>query len=275
MSVARILVLAVAGLAAVFVWLYVRSSSANTPSEPEVASAPAASAVRVLVASRSLEIGSRVTPGDLTWREWPDGGVAPEYVTDRTEPQGIQSRAGSVVRDAITAGEPILARKLVNPGEAGFMSAILEPGHRAVSVRINAETGVGGFILPGDRVDVILSYEPESEGSGRRVKTSSTVLENVRVLAIDQSPRREDDDEVKVGSTATLELTPADAETLALAESMGDLTLALRSVADVNPDAAMVDQASREKRRALGGIGESLTVYRYGAPESTPVRGFP
>jgi len=274
MSVARLLVLVVAGLAAVFVWLYVRSSSASVPVATEVVAAPAAVSTRVLVAARDLEIGIRVTPPDLVWREWPEAGVAPEYVTDRNAPQGLQDTVGSVVRDALTAGEPVLARKLVAPGATGFMAAILNPGFRAVSVRINAETAAGGFILPGDHVDVILSYQANNEGSGQRSRASRTILDNVRVLAIDQSPWRADD-QAQVGSTATLELAPSDVEMLALAETMGQLTLALRSVADINPDAANLDAAARGRRRDLNGMGESLTVYRYGERRSTPVRGRP
>jgi len=275
MSVARLLVLVVAGLAAVFVWLYVRSSSASTPTAVQTVVAPPASSMRVLVASRNLQLGVRITPPDLTWREWPEGGVAPEYMTDAKSPQALQEIVGSVVRDSLTAGEPVLARKLVAPGASGFMAAILTPGLRAVSVRINAESGAGGFILPGDHVDVILSYQPGSEGSGRRSRTATTILENVRVLAIDQSPQRDDDDQAKVGSTATLELTPADAEMLTLAHAMGHLTLVLRSVADINPDTVEAGQAARDRRRDLNGIRDSLTVYRYGRARRTPVRGQP
>ncbi|MGD2132135.1 MAG: Flp pilus assembly protein CpaB [Maricaulaceae bacterium] len=274
MSVARLLVLIGAGAAAVFVWLYVRNSSADIPEPQQIVAAPAPSALRVLVAARPLPLGTRITPGDLVWRDWPDGGVAPEYITDGDDAQAIENHAGAIVRDALSAGEPVLPSKLVTVGESGFMAAILDPGKRAVSTRINAEIGAGGFILPGDRVDAILTWEQENDATGDRFTTSRTVLENVRVLAIDQSPQRADDDQVKVGSTATLELSPNEVQVLAMAQAMGDITLALRSVADSNPDAAWTGSDGSDARNAFGGgISDTLTVYRYGAPSRTSVRG--
>lgn len=269
MSVARLLVLVAAGVAAVFVWLYVRNSSATVAEAP--AAAPVSSAVSVLVAANDIELGAQLERGDMVWREWPEQGMNPDFITDRADPQAIESYAGSIVRDQFSAGEPIVARKLVARGDAGFMAAILEPGRRAVSTQIKAETAAGGFILPGDRVDVIVTYETQSEGSGRRFRTSRTILENVRVLAIDQSPSRSDGDKVKVGSTATLELDPRQSELLALAESMGDVTLALRSISDASPDTAMLDGAGSDARRAFGGLGDTLTVYRYGSRSATPL----
>ena len=273
MNLARILVLMVAGVAAAFVWMFVRNSSANTPPPAEIAAD--ASTVQVLVAARDLDLGRRVTPDDLRWSPWPGEGVSERFYSDADHPQAIETLSGSIVRDTLGEGEPIVARKLVEPGETGFMAAILAPGFRAVSTEITAETAAGGFILPGDRVDVIISYETEG-GDGDSVATSRTILENTRVLAIDQSPERDDDDQVHVGQTATLELTPPEAELLTLAQALGDITLVLRSVADIDMDAALLDGAGRDARRAFGGISDdALVIYRYGARSAAPIGGGP
>jgi pilus assembly protein CpaB len=272
MSVARLLVLVAAGVAAVLVWLYVRSSSANVDPAPQTVSA-VSSGVRVLVAARDLELGARVSPGDLTWREWPDGGVSPLFVTDRDDSQAIEHHAGAIVRDRLLEGEPVTARKLVIAGGAGgFMAAILTPGQRAVATEIDAETAAGGFILPGDRVDVIVTFETDSGGGGSRVRMSRTILENVRVLAIDQSPSRAEEDQVKVGSTATLELSPGQSELMALAQAMGVITLSLRSISDISPEDKLLEEAAGG-RGPFGGMGETLTIYRYGSRSSTLLGG--
>jgi pilus assembly protein CpaB len=135
------------------------------------------------------------------------------------------------------AGEPIIARKIVRSGDSGYMAAVLEPGMRAMSMRVSVETAAGGFILPGDRVDVLLTREQRlsdaagAQASGRAKFTSATVMQNVKVLAIDQTTTTSDEHAV-VGATATLELGPRDAEALALARSEGELSLVLRSYAD-------------------------------------------
>jgi pilus assembly protein CpaB len=274
MSVARLLVLVAAAVAAVFVWLYVRNSSANVPAEAVPAAAPATTAVRVLVAAKDLGLGQRVAPADLAWREWPDAGVSPLFITDLDDPAAVENHAGFIVRDTIAEGEPIVARKLVAAGDAGFMAAILEPGHRAVATEINAETAAGGFILPGDRVDVIVSFEADS--SGERGQMSRTILENVRVLAIDQTASRSDEEQVKVGATATLELTPPQAELLALAQGMGDITLSLRALADAAGGKGTSDGSTSDARRAFGQMRpETLTIYRYGSRTDAALEGAP
>jgi pilus assembly protein CpaB len=272
MSVARLLVLVAAGVAAVLVWLYVRNSSATVAPAPQAVAA-VSSGVRVLVASRDLELGTRVTPADLAWRAWPDAGVSPLFVTDRDDTQAIEHHAGAIVRDRLAEGEPVTSRKLVTAGSAGFMAAILEPGRRAVATEIDAETAAGGFILPGDRVDVIVTFQSEGGGpDGGRTRMSRTILENVRVLAIDQSPSRAEEDQVKVGSTATLELTPGQSELLALAQAMGVITLSLRSIADISPEDQLLEEA-RASRGPFGAMGETLTIYRYGARSDTMLGG--
>ncbi|CAN5403336.1 Flp pilus assembly protein CpaB [soil metagenome] len=156
---------------------------------------------------------------------------------------------GSVVREPILKGEPIVARKIVRAGDSGYLAAYLEPGMRAMAIRVTVETAAGGFILPGDRVDVLLTQEKTPttlEGGAQATKfASSTVMRNVKVLAIDQTTHAETDAQSVVGATATLELAPADAEALALAKSEGELSLVLRSYADTAGPSGRV-QAPRQ-----------------------------
>lgn len=174
---------------------------------------------------------------------------------------------GAVVREPILAGEPIVARKIVRAGDSGYMAAYLEPGTRAMAIRVTVETAAGGFILPGDRVDVVLTTQKEStgsvEGAGSGGKYSSaTVMQNVKVLAIDQSTRVGDDAQAVVGATATLEVRPQDAVLLAQAKSEGELSLSLRSYADTaGPSGATgAPQAAALTR--------NVRVYRGGTPET-------
>ena len=260
MSGTRVLVLAAAAIAAVFVALYVRNASGS--SAPVIVQAPQGEPVNaagnteaVLVARNAVTIGQRIGPDDLYWQAWPAAAISPVYFTEARFPKGLEEFVGAVARDNIALGEPITGRKLVLTGDQGFMAAILSPGMRAVSVRVTAETGAAGFILPGDRVDVIITHDVPGPAGEQTV--SQTFLENVRVLAIDQLPQTVREGAAMVGSTATLELIQEDAELLTLAESRGRLTLVLRSVTDRHPnaDAMFSAAASRatEARRALRG----------------------
>lgn len=282
MSGARILVLALAAVAAVLVALYVRNASSGPAA---VVAAPAQPApviqlptTRVLIAQTGLNAGQRVTPESLSWQAWPEEAVSQSFLTEVLYPTAMEDYAGAVARVDIAAGEPITGRKLVNPGEAGYMAAILTPGMRAVSVSVNPESGAAGFILPGDRVDVILTQESGLLRGGRDSLVSQTILENVRVLAIDQTPRAAEEDQAIVGSTATLELIRDDAEMLILAEAMGDLNLVLRSVVDVHPDADLVAQATTRAPEGVDlgrGPGDRRTIVRFGVQETINVGSAP
>ena len=178
---------------------------------------------------------------------------------------------GSVVREPILAGEPIVARKIVRAGDSGYMAAYLEPGMRAMAIRVTVETAAGGFILPGDRVDVVLTRQldnnnnaTEGGASDRAKHATGTVLENLKVLAVDQTTRAGDDEQSVVGATATLEVTPKDAELLALAKAEGELSLVLRSYADTAGPSGAVRGA---QRAAVAARNTSVRVYRGGAPE--------
>lgn len=193
----------------------------------------------VLVAARPLPAGTILKVGDVRWQRWPNEGLDPNFLLRDKGATPEQDAGGRVVLRGITAGEPITATRLIKAGEAGFLAAALSPGMRAVSVKIDAVSGDGGFIVPGDRVDVLLaerfaiSYPSNGEGSHTRPshkQVNSVVLSDVRVLAIDQE-MRDLENKPKIGQTATLEVELAQAQKLALAPQMGTLSLALRSLA--------------------------------------------
>ena len=175
----------------------------------------------------------------------------------------MKSVIGSIARSPFIAGEPIREQKLVKANGSGFMAAILPTGMRAISTEISPETGAGGFILPNDRVDVILSKrEKNPDKSGADIVNSEILLSNIRVLAIDQAPKEKEGQNVVVGKTVTLELKPEQAETLARARQSGTLQLALRSIADLN----MVENSSEQDAPRRG---ESVKVVRYGVQSTT------
>jgi pilus assembly protein CpaB len=162
-----------------------------------------------------------------------------------TRPEAVTQIAGSIARSPFIAGEPIREPKLVRANGAGFMAAVLPAGMRAVSTEISPETGAGGFILPNDRVDVILSKRDKSpERSGPDGINSEIILNNIRVLAIDQAPKEKDGQNTVVGKTATLELKPEQAELLARARQSGTLSLALRALVDANAPPVKTDEAN-------------------------------
>lgn len=181
----------------------------------------------VLVAAKPLPLGTIITADMLVFQPWPKDMVEKAYfLKEEIEPAKL---VGKVVRHTVMAGQPIAQGSLIGPGENGFLAAALGPGMRATTVSLSDTSGVGGFLFPGDRVDVILTQEVTGEGP--TLRTSETIVRNLRVLAIDQ---RMDDTttEAKVGRTATLEVTPKLAEKIAVAETIGTLSLSLRSIAD-------------------------------------------
>src|SRR5204863_189610 len=170
--------------------------------------------VDVLVAKSDIGLGQSVTPGDVQWQAWPAATASNSFIRRNERPDATTQVAGSIARAPFIAGEPIREPKLVKANGSGFMAAILPTGMRAISTEISPETGAGGFILPNDRVDVILSRREKSSGSGDIVR-SEVVLRSVRVLAIDQVPKEKDGQNSVVGKTATLELKPEQTEILA------------------------------------------------------------
>jgi pilus assembly protein CpaB len=218
-------------------------------------------ATDVLVAANSINLGDSVRADDLRWQQWPAEGVTPGLITRESQPDAPSQLSGSVARAPFIAGEPIKEQKLIKISEGGVMAAILPSGMRAISTPIREETAAGGFILPNDRVDVILSHKLKV--GQKEEPVSEAVLRNVRVLAIGQEIENKDGEKVATGKTATLELTPRQAEVLALAQSMGELSLSLRSLADTNPNQA-------ETAAKIGDAnGGSVKILKYGVPSRT------
>jgi pilus assembly protein CpaB len=260
MYTARIVVLTIA-LSAGGVAAYLASGSDNKPAPAE----PTAQlqTVDVLVARSEIGLGQTVKPEDTQWQSWPAATASNVFIRRSDRPDATTEMAGSIARSPFLAGEPIREQKLVKANGSGFMAAILPTGMRAISTEISPETAAGGFILPNDRVDVILSKRDKSTGPGSPdVINSEIILANVRVLAIDQAPKEKDGQNTVVGRTVTLELKPEQAETLARARQTGTLALALRSIADINiSDSGPDDQAAKR--------GAGVSVVRYGIASTT------
>jgi pilus assembly protein CpaB len=251
MNRARIVVLSIAlgagGLAA-----YLASGSREAPAPAPVAQIPT---VDILVAKADIGLGQSVKPDDLQWQAWPQA-TSGNFISRASKAEAVKEFTGSIARSPFIAGEPIREQKLVKSDGSGFMAAILPAGYWAIATEISPETGAGGFILPNDRVDVILSKrEKNPDSKGPDLTTSEIILTNVRVLAIDQAPKEKEGTSSMVGKTATLELKPEQAETLARARQGGVLTLALRSIVDVNAVEKVEEQISRS---------EGLNIIRYG-----------
>ncbi|MBV8651178.1 MAG: Flp pilus assembly protein CpaB [Alphaproteobacteria bacterium] len=238
-----------------------------------VAAAPESPKKMVLVAKTDMPAGTFVRPENLRWQAWPEEGIADNYVV---EGQGkLEDFIGAVVRSGLTSGEPIADGRVVRPGDRSFMAAVLTPGNRAVSVTVTPSSGLAGFAFPGDRVDVLLTLTIQPEGAdgqkqGPERRVSETVLTDIRILAVDQ---RADDQkrEIAVAKTATLEVTPKQAEIIAVAGEMGKLSLSLRSLAqdavtdtppDPNPHTWDADAAPMLVRTAKGGLSRKVSVVR-------------
>jgi len=234
MNTARIVVLAIA-ICAGGVAAYLASGSDKEAAAP-VAAAPQIPTMDVLVAKDDINLGQTVAAENLQWQTWTESSSSGSFIRKKDRPEAIKDIVGSIARAPFIAGEPIREQKLVKANGSGFMAAILPTGMRAVSTEISAETGAGGFILPNDRVDVLLSKREKLQSGGdgppTEIVSSQVVVKNVRVLAIDQAPKEKEGQNAVLGKTATLEMTPDDVEVLAKARLSGTLSLALRSIAD-------------------------------------------
>jgi len=186
---------------------------------------------KVLVLKDSLPVGHFLKEGDFKWQAWPKEALAEGYVL-KGEGGKVEDFVGTVIRAAVAAGQPVTDKVVVHPGDRGYLAAVLQPGMRAVSVPINATTGIAGFVFPGDMVDLVLTVKmrPNNADSGARpIQMSQTFLNEIRVLAIDQQTNNEEG-KAKVAKTATLEVTPKQAEKVALGLELGSLSLSLRSL---------------------------------------------
>jgi pilus assembly protein CpaB len=200
-----------------------QAEAANVPAGPEV-----------LVATRALPVGTIIDAGAFRYQPWPKDLVENAYfLRGEADPASL---AGTVVRNPITAGQPLTQGALVKPGDRGFLAAALGPGMRAVTVPVSAQSGVAGFVFPGDRVDLVLTQDVVGGGDGPPLKASETIIRNLRVLATDQRTDNVTNEEgktvVTTFSNVTLEATPKIAEKIAVAQTIGQLSLSLRSIAD-------------------------------------------
>jgi pilus assembly protein CpaB len=266
MGATRIAILATAAIAAIGIALIVRQMASHHGAPPPQAVAQVASPARpmtqVLVARRDLPVGTRLGSGDLVWQAWPADAVNPVYITDGQAPAAtpadpadiakaqagraakaataavtgtvgpMEAIYGSIVKDPILASEPIAKAKLVRGGEGGYMAVVLRPGMRAVSVNVTVGSAAGGFILPGDRVDVMQGHAVDGGASGHSGFAAGTLLRNIRVLAIDQTSQPPKGSQSLLGAVATLEVPASDAEVLVRAKAQGEVVLALRSYSD-------------------------------------------
>jgi pilus assembly protein CpaB len=226
-----LLALLIGGGTAYFVhsWL-----SAQRQPAAIVKAAPPPAGKLVLVAAKNLPAGAFIKPESVRWQAWPEGGVASTYVLKNQ--RNSEDFTGAVVRQGIAAGEPITDLRVVLPNDRGFLAAVLAPGMRAVSVAVNATSGVGGLVFPGDRVDLILAhrFRAGDEDNTQR-KATETVLRNIRVIAIDQKTN-DQEGKPQVAKTVTFEVTPKQAEEVTLAAELGKLSLSLQSLASEDSD---------------------------------------
>ncbi|ATC30937.1 Flp pilus assembly protein CpaB [Caulobacter vibrioides] len=296
MSPVRLLIVLIAAVSAIGLAVVLQRALGGQPAKPtglvEGAGAPTAQGkpmTQVLVAKRDLPVGTRLVAADVGWQAWPSDSINAAFITNGAAPATPDGKVdaakaavaatadqmiggdpakvveGAIVRDPILVGEPITPRKIVRGGEGGYLSVVLTPGKRAMSVSVTSDTAVGGFILPGDRVDVLSTRDAPAAGdAGGKVMIAETVLQNIRVLALDQATAAEKDAKSIVAATATLEVGPVEAETLARAKAGGPITLALRAYTDMGGPSGVT--------RPVAGDDSSVRINRGGQTTSVAVR---
>lgn len=268
-----------------FLWMRGQANNAARTAAPVAAPiVPKAELklTKVLVAKRDMAIGDTVTAESMGWVDWPSTSVSTSFLTQTGNKTALEDYKDAIVRIPVASGEPITPAKIVRPnGPVSSVAALITPGMRATTVPINVEGGVSGFVLPNSKVDVILTRSLTVQSGGNNVSRSvaSTILENVKVLAIDQNLTAAKDQKAMTGGTATLELSPQDAERLKTADSLGDISLVLRGYADsegptiARGDALAMMQPNLPKVNAKAGppsnanpedASKSVKVYRGG-----------
>ncbi|MET3665421.1 Flp pilus assembly protein CpaB [Caulobacter sp. 1776] len=297
MSPVRLLIVLVAAISAIGLAVVLQRALGGKSAAPAAMAAPAPSPgkpmTQVLVAKRDLPIGTRLVAADVTWQAWPSDAINGAFITNGAAPPKPDGKVdaakaavaatadqmiggdpakvveGAIVRDPILTGEPITPRKIVRGGEGGYLSVVLTPGKRAMAVQVTSDTAVGGFILPGDRVDVLMTHDVQASGSSdgaaaaSRAVVAETVLQNIRVLALDQSTAAEKDAKSIVAATATLEVGPVEAEALARAKAAGAVSLALRAYTDLGGPSGMTSPVAANDttvRINRGGTTTSVAV---------------
>ena len=287
MNPLRMAILGVALVAAIGLAFLLRALISPAKPPTVVAAAPAKATVRVLVAARDLPLATRLAASDMSWQPWPADSLNPSYITDDAPSASVaggangaakglvagakdlvtgggpkmQALQGAVVHDPMVKGEPIVKGKIVIAGEGGFMSVMLQPGMRAMALAVSAESGAGGFVQPGDRVDVIDAHTDQKK---QGAYVSETVVSNVKVLAVDQSTGPAKNGKSTVAATVTLEVPAASASDFATAKSRGGVILALRSYADMGggPGGTFTAGQGHGIRLFKGGQQSEVTVSR-------------
>src|SRR3984957_9385906 len=257
MNRVQIVVLGVTVLA--FGGAYILFNSGQAPPPQTVQVAPKIDTDEVLVAARDLPMGTQLSEADFTWQKWPMQALSELMIKKSEGPQAIEIAKGAVTRNSFLQGEPMRRDKLIKGPNSGFLSAILPSGMRAVAINIDSSGGstAGGFILPNDRVDVIRVYRDEEQTKlrGLEVNTAQTILSNVRVLAIGQNIQEKNGEKTVVGTNATLELDPTQAELIILAQrtggGSGSLQLTLRSMLDAAGKTVSVGDLDASKSGGL------------------------
>lgn len=236
-----LILVAVALIGVVGVVFFTRSFLTGVQQQAQQAqtvSAPTPTA-KILVAAKELPVGTILSADDVAWQPWPQNGLNDAYFSGARHK--LKDVEGKVVRSPMNRGEPVTLSAVIAQGERGFLAAVLTPGMRAVTIKLSPVAGIGGFIFPGDRVDVIVTHTIEMSRA-ERYTAAETVFQNVRVLAVDQRSTVQEE-KIQIGKTATIEVTPKMAEKVAMLEKIGVLSLSLRSltgdgslVAGTNPD---------------------------------------
>ncbi len=258
MKRAQLIGISIAGVSALLAFVMVKGVLKKPNEEKRIE--VKVNSVQVLVAGADIGLGQVTNEGSFRWQEWP-ADSAKGFITDKSNRDAMRQLSGAIARAPIMAGEPITPNKLVKAGQGGVLAAILPAGMRAVSTKIKEETAVGRLILPNDHVDVILIRRTRSK-SGTDEYVSDTLFTNVRVLALGQQIETKEGKKAAEGAanTATLELTPRQAEMLLLATSMGEISLSLRSIADLDATGKPGEGNALNKPRE----GNSIRVLRYG-----------
>lgn len=278
MNSKRLIVLGIALVAATGAALLVRGMVGGGTPKVEAKLPPPIPMSEVLVANANLQPGQPLTPELVHWQKWPANSVDASFITHNESPSIDAAVKGTVVRMPLIAGQPITNTGIVHADTAGMMSAMLNPGMRAVSITISTDSGAGGFILPNDRIDLILSQKTNTNPPQVH---AHTILSNVRVLAVDQIYKQDKDTKTVIAKSATLELTPRQAELVEKAQNQGMLSLALRPLNDAQAGVASntvpmpvasptFDQDAEPGN--TGNSGSGVNVIRYGVSHSNEAK---
>jgi pilus assembly protein CpaB len=232
-------------------------SLTQPPPAPPVQVTQNIDTVQVLVARADIGLGQVASESSFRWQEWPKNALSPSFITRQAKPRAPTEMSGHIAKVSVTANEPITTKKLIKPGSGGVLAAILTPGMRAVSIKISEHTSVGRLILPNDHVDLLLATRARNRNGGGEEINIEVLLRNVRVLAIGQNIEVREGRKNADGNVASLELSPSQAEVVVQSAMRGELSLALRSVADIASNEVTEAQKSKD-------AGNSVRVLRYG-----------